>query len=71
MKVNSIKNNSYITPKTTGYAATVSMGLALWSGVSKNKTFKKQHKSLAYLSAAFTILHIGLIEYYKYKYKKM
>ena len=33
--------STIITPKTTGYAATASLGLAVLSGVSKNKTFRK------------------------------
>lgn len=65
-----MKINSIITPKTTGYAATVSLGLATASGISKNKTFRKAHKPLAYVTAALTLLHIGLIEYYHYKFRK-
>ena len=58
-----------VTPKTTGYAAAAGLGLAVWSGISKNKTFKKTHKPFAWASALLTILHIGLIEYYHYKYR--
>ena len=69
MKVDSVKPNQIITPKTTGYAATVTLGASILSGISKNKTFRKQHKVLAYLSAALITLHIGLIEYYHHKFK--
>lgn len=65
-----MKINSIITPKTTGYVATASLGLATVSGISKNKTFRKTHKPLAYITAVLTALHIGLIEYYHYKFKK-
>lgn len=68
MKINPIKSNQYITPKTTGYAATATLGAAILSGVSRNKMIRKQHKPLAYISAALTALHIGLIEYYSYKF---
>ncbi len=71
MKVDSVKKNSIITPKTTGYAATVGLGASVWSGISRNKTFRKQHKPLAYITAFLTAAHIGLIEYYHHKYKKM
>ena len=64
-----MKINGIITPKTTGYAATVSLGLATVSGISKNKTFRKAHKPLAYVTAALTVLHLGLIEYYHHKFK--
>ena len=71
MEVSPIKQNSYkiITSKTTGYAATTSMALAIYSGVTKNKTLKKQHKFWGYLSVLLTAVHIGLIEYYHAKYK--
>ena len=68
MKVNSIQPQIF-TPKTTGYAAAAGMGITLLSAVSKNKTFKKVHKSASWLTALLTILHIGLIEYYHYKYR--
>lgn len=70
MKVDSVKRN-YITQKTTGYAATASLGLAVVSGISRNKSFRKTHKPFAYISALLTAAHIGLIEYYHHKYKKM
>lgn len=71
MKVNSINKNSIITPKTTGYAATVGLGATVLSGVSRNKAFRKTHKPLSYITALITLIHIGLIEYKHYKYKKM
>ncbi len=69
MKVEKITSNQIITPKNTGYAATVALTSSILSGISKNKTFRKQHKTLAYLSAELTALHVGLIEYYHYKFK--
>ncbi len=63
MKVDSIK--SYVTPKTTGYSATAALGIAVLSGVSKNKSFRKTHKPFAYISAFLTAVHIALIESYK------
>lgn len=71
MKVSPISKNSIITPKTTGYGATAGLGLSIASGISKNKSFRKAHKPLAYFSAVMTLIHIGLIEYYHHKYKKM
>lgn len=69
MKTEPISIKSYITPKTTGYAAAAALGLAVWSGVSKNKTLRRQHKPFAFAAAAFTALHAGLIEYYHHKHK--
>lgn len=70
MKVASVCQN-YITPKTTGYTATTALGISVLSGVSKNKNFRKMHKTSAYIAAALTAIHIGLIEYYHNKYKKL
>ena len=69
MKVLNITNNKYITPKTTGYAAAVGIGLSLFSGALNNKNIRKFHKPLAYASVALTAIHIGLIEYNHYKWK--
>ncbi len=68
MKISEIK--TYITPKTTGYTATAGLVLSVMSGVSKNRSFRKFHKPAAYATAAITALHIGLIEYNHYKWKK-
>ena len=68
MKINSI-NSTIFTPKTTGYAAAAGLGLSVWSGLSKNKSFNRVHKPLAFFTAFFTIMHVGLIEYYNYKFK--
>ena len=62
--------SSILTPKTTGYLSAVSLGTSLYSGITKNKTAKKIHKPSAWLALIFTILHVGLIEYYNQKYKK-
>ena len=70
MKIFSISNNKYITPKTTGYASATGIALTLLSGITKNKSFRKSHKPLAYLSTGLTALHIGLIEYNYYNWKK-
>ena len=68
MKVSSI-TEKYVTPKTTGYASAAGLGLAVLSGLSKNKAIRKTHKPFSYITAALTLLHIGLIEYYSYKYR--
>ena len=69
MQVNSVSQQRILTPKTTGYTATAGMALTILSGVTKNKTIRKQHKMIAYLTAIATALHISLIEFYHHKYK--
>lgn len=71
MNVSPVRRNKILTPKTTGYAATAALGLSVLSGISKNKSFRKTHKTFAYISAFLTAVHVGLIEYYHHKYKKM
>lgn len=70
MKVSPIQQNKYITPKTTGYAATTGIVWSIYSGISKNKSVRKTHKPVAYISAVLTAAHIALIEYNHYKYKQ-
>lgn len=65
------QSKPFLTPKNTGYAASAAMALNCVRAFSKNKTVIKTHKPLGYISAALTALHIGLIEYYHHKYKKM
>ena len=71
MKISSLK--SYITPKTTGYTAAGGIVLTALSGFSKNKSLKKAHKPLAYVTAALTAVHIALVEYnyYQWKHKQL
>ena len=64
-----IDNNSrpFLTPKNTGYAAAGAMLLTC----IRKKPLAKYHKPLGWITAGLTALHIGLIEYYHHKYKKM
>ena len=63
------KVSSYITPKTTGYTATIGLSLTMICGSIKNKTCRKIHKPIAWITLFASLFHIGLIEYYKYKFK--
>ena len=67
MKIDKIQ--SYITPKTTGYASLTGLGLSIAAAYGKSKSIKKAHKPLAYITALTTLVHVGQIEYYHYKYK--
>lgn len=61
--------NKYITPTTTGYAAVAGFGLTVWSGISKNKAFRKTHKPLSIFTGVVTLAHLALIEYNNYCWK--
>ena len=74
--VNKIKSETprkkyLLNPKNTGYAAAGAILLSTTRAFSKSKPITKTHKFLGYLSAALTLLHIGVVEYLHYKYKKM
>lgn len=58
------QKHSFNYVKYTGYAS-------IASGVGCAALYKKSkwHKSLAFLTAVFTILHVGIIESYKFKNK--
>ena len=72
-KVNPVNNlnNPIITPKNTGYAATIGIISTAASAYSKNKDIRKFHKFLGFITAALTLLHIGIVKYLHHKYKKM
>ncbi len=50
--------------RDTGYAA-VALGVASAAAAGNRKI--KLHKYLAYASGVFTLVHIGIVEYYKHK----
>lgn len=66
-----MKISSIVTPKSTGYAAAAGLVMSVASGVTKNRVLRRTHKPAAYAAAVLTAVHIGLIEYYHHKYKKM
>lgn len=53
--------------RDTGYAG-AAFGVA--SAIAGANKKIKLHKNLAYLSGLFTLLHIGIIEYYKHRKAK-
>lgn len=62
-----IKKTNYV--KISGYS---SLGFGVASIIAAKQHKIKAHKSLAYLTAATALWHVGLIEYnhYKFKHKK-
>ena len=68
MKTDRIQS-AILSPQKTGYAALACTGLTVMSGFSKNKIIKKTHKPFSALTVLFTALHVGVLEYYNYKFK--
>ena len=72
-KINNVDSNykkPILTPKNTGYMAGGALLLATTRAFSKNKTVIKSHKLMGYIAGALTLLHIGVVEYLHFKYKK-
>ena len=59
-----------LNPKTTGYAALGAMTLTTLRAITKDKTVRKSHKALGWVTVGLTALHVGLVEYYHIKFKK-
>ena len=73
-KVNKLDNGykkPLLTPKTTGYLAAGAMIVTTARAFTAAKPIKKSHKILGLITAALTLLHIGVVEYLHHKYKKM
>jgi len=51
----------------TGYSAVV-FGVA--SAVAGSKKKISLHKSFAYITGILTLIHLGIVEYHKYKYSR-
>ena len=58
---------SFNTVAWSGYGA---IGLGIASVIAANKKRYPLHKNLAYLAGVLALLHIGIVEYNKYKYRK-
>ena len=70
-KIDNTNKKPLLNPKNTGYMAAGALLITTIRGFSKAKPITKSHKILGYISAALTLLHIGVVEYLHHKYKKM
>lgn len=66
---NTENRRQLINSKNTGYLATSGVALALVSGITKNKSFKKSHKYIALATSALIALHIFCIANYRRLYR--
>lgn len=51
----------------TGYGA---VGFGIASAIAGSRKKIKLHKGFAYVTGALALMHLGIVEYNKYKYKK-
>ena len=70
-KVDQVYKKPFLNPKNTGYAAAGAMIVTTARAFMSSKSVKKSHKTWGFITAALTLLHIGVVEYLHHKYKKM
>ena len=68
--VSSNGNKSYARIKNTGYTALAGLGVTTVIAFSNNKSIKKFHKPFGILTAAPSLLHLGVILHSKSEWKK-
>ena len=70
-KINQTQKRPFLTPKNTGYAAAAAMLVTSTRAFTAKKPIAKSHKIMGVITAALTLLHLGVVEYLHCKYKKM
>ena len=70
-KINQAPKQQILNPKNTGYAAVGAMLVTTVRAFTNQKSITKSHKTWGFITAGLTLLHIGVVEYLHYKYKKM
>jgi hypothetical protein len=70
-KINNNYKKPILTPKNTGYLATGAILVTSIRAFTNTKPITKSHKIFGLISIGLTLLHVGLVEYLHYKYKKM
>jgi hypothetical protein len=73
-KINKVSENNrrpFLTPKNTGYLAAGALVLSSARAFNKSKPVVKDHKYIGFVATFLTLLHIGVVEYLHFKYKKM
>ena len=70
-KIDSVSKKPILTPRSTGYLATGALLITTARAFTNNKYIAKDHKIWGWITAGLTLLHVGLVEYLRHKYKKM
>ena len=58
-----------LTPRNTGWAAAAGMAICTARAMTKKKSITKTHKTIGWITAALTLIHIILIESRHLKFK--
>ncbi|MDD3437266.1 MAG: hypothetical protein PHC64_08960 [Candidatus Gastranaerophilales bacterium] len=67
--INNHKKRSIINSQSTGYIATAGVGLAAYSGITKNKFLRKNHGIIAGISLLTVLAHIYFVLAQRAQYK--
>jgi hypothetical protein len=70
-KINSECQKPILTSKNTGYLATGALLISATRMFNSSKPIKKSHKIWGIIATALTLLHVSIVNYLHYKYKKM
>lgn len=62
-------SNKILNTRNTGYAALAGMCLTTASAMIKSPKVRKYHKPLAFVTAALTLIHLGMAEYHRMQWK--
>ena len=68
--INSTYKKPLLRADNTGYAALAGLALTTGAAFIKNKSIKKSHKPLAFVTGALTLIHLGVILNYQNKWKE-
>ena len=69
-KVNSTVQKPFLRADNTGYTALGGLVLTGITAAVKNKSIRKLHKPLAYITTILSFLHLGVILYNRNEWKK-
>ena len=68
--IKSTNKKPILRANNTGYAALTGLALTTGAAIVNNKTAKKCHKPLAYITGALALLHLGVILHNQNEWKK-
>ena len=57
-----ISRKQILTPRNTGWAAAAGMSICTARALTKKKPITKSHKTIGWITAGLTLLHIILVE---------
>ena len=69
--INFTPSRPLLTSRNTGYVAAGALLLTTTRAFTQSKPVTKTHKFVGFVAGSLTLLHIGFVEYLRFKHKKM